>query len=179
MFYYARQPFWIKKQRERMPETLPSFGHLFNAKKRIDQALLAKTHERTKFFLHSTDPFLLQLMQLFEHTIGSSRSCFGSNPRVPSNLNVWARRSLQVTFSPFCKCNRYSTTTEIRQPEYRNPDHRINKVLYLYSIKMNYFQGFSTQDVAKYLHMKGSYEGIRPKFTPMVHTLTHTAFKSP
>ena len=104
---------------------------------------------------------------------------FHGNSRIPSNLNVWARRSLQVTFSPFCKCTRYNPTTKTPQTEYRNPDHRINKVLYLYGVTMNYFEGFSTPDVAKYLNIKGSYEGIRPTFTPMIHALTHTAFKKP
>jgi len=136
----------------------------------------ARAHEALSTF---DRPFLAPAHAIIRAYNWLKQVLFRGNTRVPSNLNVWARRSLQVTFSPFCKCNRYSTTTEIRQPEYRNPDHRINKVLYLYGIKMNYFQGFSTQDVAKYLHMKGSYEGIRPKFTPMVHTLTHTAFKSP
>lgn len=136
----------------------------------------ARAHEALSTF---DRPFLAPAHAIIRAYNWLKQVLFRENTRVPSNLNVWARRSLQLTFSPFCKCDRYSATNERRQPEYRNPDHRINKVLYLYGIKMNYFQGFSTQDVAKYLHMKGSYEGIRPKFTPMVHTLAHTAFKSP
>lgn len=142
------------------------------------KATLNLTEATTKVNALDFDrPFLVPAPSIIRAFNWLQQVLFHGRSRLPTDVKAWARRALQSTFAPFCKTLVQSIHCDKNEPitnaEFRNPDHRINKVLYIYTVKMNYFDGFSVDQVAKYINLVGNFDGIKLPFTPLVHHMVH------